>query len=143
MLRSENLDDPMDDDFELPPGIGPHNDRELELMLAGTKPMAMFSDAVRVCDYFPEADFAPHVEAGRISRVEEIIPKEPYPMRYLFYALPGEEWRIEEALVMSRNLCAGTVADHDADSTRMGILLGYKMEDITAFLKQSEKYVRS
>jgi len=24
----------MDDDFELPPGIGPHNDRELELVAA-------------------------------------------------------------------------------------------------------------
>lgn len=133
-LGSENSGDPMDDDFELPPGIGPHNDRELELMLAGTKPMAMFSDAVHVSDYFPEADFAPHVEAGRIIRVEEIIPKEPYDMRYLFYALPGEDWRIEEALVMCRNLCAGTVKDHDADSARIGTLLGYSIEDIEAFL---------
>ncbi|MBR9901947.1 MAG: hemin receptor [Rhodospirillales bacterium] len=124
----------MDDDVELPPGIGPHNDRELELMLAGTKPMAMFSDAVHVSDYFPEADFAPHVETGRIVRVEEIIPRPPHHMRYLLYALPGEEWRIEEALVMVRNLCAGTVKDHDADSARMGALLGYSDEEIEAFM---------
>jgi hypothetical protein len=127
----------MDDEFELPPGIGPHNDRELMLMLAGTKPMAMFSDAAYVSDYFPETDFAPHVKAGRIVRVEEIIPKDPYPMRYLFYALPGEEWRIEEALVMCRNLCAGTVADHDADSARMGALLGYSDEEIEAFMRHT------
>lgn len=133
-LGSENSCDPMDDDFELPPGIGPHNDRELELMLAGTKPMAMFSDAVHVSDYFPEADFAPHVEAGRIVRVEEIIPRPPYDMRYLFFALPGEEWRVEEALVMCRNLCTGTVTDHDADSARMGKLLGYAAGEIEAFL---------
>ena len=137
-LGSENSGDRMDDDVELPPGIGPHNDRELELMLAGTKPMAMFSDAVHVSDYFPEADFAPHVKAGRIIRVEEIIPKEPYDMRYLFYALPGEEWRIEEALVMCRNLCAGTVKDHDADSARMGELLGYSAQDIDHFLSFSQ-----
>ncbi len=129
----------MDDEIDLPPGIGPHNDRELELMLAGTKPMAMFSDAVHVSDYFPEADFAPHVDAGRIIRVEEIIPKEPYDMRYLFYALPGEDWRIEEALVMCRNLCAGTVKVHDADSARMGELLGYSTEEINAFLVHSKR----
>lgn len=129
----------MDDDVELPPGIGPHNDRELELMLAGTKPMTMFSDAVHVSDYFPEADFAPHVEAGRIIRFEEIIPRPPFEMRYLFFALPGEEWRIEEALVMCRNLCAGTVTDHDADSARMGELLGYSAEDIAAFLDHSKR----
>ncbi|BDW95316.1 hypothetical protein MACH10_10010 [Thalassospira tepidiphila] len=128
----------MDDDVELPPGIGPHNDCELKLMLAGTKPMAMFSDAVHVSDYFPEADFAPHVEAGKIIRVEEIIPKEPYDMLYLFYALPDEEWRIEQALVMCRNLCAGTVEDHDADSARMGELLGYAAEDIEVFLQHAQ-----
>ncbi len=138
-LGSENSGDRMDDEIDLPPGIGPHNDRELELMLAGTKPMAMFSDAVHVSDYFPEADFAPHVDAGRIIRVEEIIPKEPYDMRYLFYALPGEDWRIEEALVMCRNLCAGTVKDHDADSARMGELLGYSTEEINAFLVHSKR----
>ncbi|MEQ8392174.1 MAG: hypothetical protein RIB30_14380 [Thalassospira sp.] len=128
----------MDDDFELPPGIGPHNDRELELMLAGTKPMALFSDAVHVSDYFPDADFAPHVETGKIIRVEEIIPDEPYGIRYLFFALPGEEWRIEEALILCRNLRARTVKDHDADSARMGELLGYSREDIETFLAHAK-----
>lgn len=71
--------------------------------------------------------------------MEEIIPKEPYDMRYLFYALPGEDWRIEEALVMCRNLCAGTVKDHDADSARMGELLGYSTEEINAFLVHSKR----
>ncbi|WP_417625338.1 hemin receptor [Paremcibacter congregatus] len=129
----------MDDEFDLPPGIGPHNDRELELMLAGTKPMAMFSDAVHVSDYFPDADFAPHVETGKIIRVEEIIPDEPYDIRYLFFALPGEEWRIEEALILCRNLRARTVKDHDADSARMGELLGYRAEDIEAFIEHSRR----
>lgn len=130
----------MTDDFELPPGIGPHNDRELELMLAGSKPMAMFSDGLHVSDYFPDADFAPHVKAGKIIRVEEIIPHPPHQIRYLFFCLPGEEWRIEEALIMSRNLHAGIVKDHDADSARMGELLGYSVEDINAFLAHSRRH---
>ena len=137
-LGSQNSGDPMDDEVDLPPGIGPHNDRELELMLAGKKPMAMFSDAVHVSAYFPDADFAPHVAAGRIIRIEEIIPRPPYDMRYLFFALPGEEWRIEEALVMCRNLCAGTVKSHDTDSARMGELLGYSAQDIDHFLSFSQ-----
>ena len=119
--------------------IGPHSDRELELMLVGTKPMALFSDAVHVSDYFPDADFAPHVETGKIIRVEEIIPDEPYAMRYRFFALPGEEWRIEEALILCRNLRAGTVKDHGAESARMGELLGYRAEDIEAFIEHSQR----
>jgi len=130
----------MDNDQALPPGIGPHEGRELELMLAGSKPMAMFSDALHVSDYFPDADFDPHVAAGTIIRVEEIIPRPPFEMRYLFFALPGEEWRIEKALVMVRNLCAGTVEDHEADSARMRELLGYSLEDISVFLNHSRHH---
>lgn len=139
LIRSNCESNPLENDFELPPGIGPHNDRELELMLAGTKPMAMFSDAVHVSSYFPEADFAPYVAAGKIIRIEEIIPASPYDARYLFFALPGEEWRIEEALIMCRNLWAGTVKDHDADSARMGEFLGYRTEDIEAFIEHSRQ----
>ncbi len=128
------------DNFEIPPGIGPHNDRELELMLLGTKPMAMFSDAVHVSNYFPDADFAPHVQAGTIIRVNEIIPAKPFDMRYLFFALPGEEWRIEEALTMRKNLWAGTIEDHKANDKRMGELLGYKAGDIQTFLEYSQHY---
>lgn len=130
------------DNFELPPGIGPHNDRELELMLAGTKPMAMFSDAVHVSSYFPEADFAPYVAAGKIIRIEEIIPASPYDARYLFFALPGEEWRIEEALIMCRNLWAGTVKNHDEDSRRMGELLGYSRGEIEEFIEHSRRKIK-
>ncbi|BDW88224.1 hypothetical protein [Thalassospira tepidiphila] len=50
----------MDDEIDLPPGIGPHNDRELELMLAGTKPQAIFpSDAVQRPP--PKAEFTRHL----------------------------------------------------------------------------------
>ena len=48
-----------------PPGVGPHEGKELDLMLAGTKPLALFSDAVEGASSFPEADFVPHVAAGR------------------------------------------------------------------------------
>jgi len=47
------------------PNIGPHDDRELELMLAGRKPLAMFTEVLPLeSGLIPEADFAPHVASG-------------------------------------------------------------------------------
>ncbi|MHC8494422.1 hypothetical protein ACTU44_17160 [Thalassospira sp. SM2505] len=82
----------MDNELTLPPGIGPHEGRELELMLAGSKPMTISSSC------------------------------------------PEKNRRIEEALVMSRNLHGGTVKDHNAGSARVGELLGYSCQEISAFL---------
>lgn len=59
-----------DDEPQAPPGVGPHSLHELELMLAGTKPAAMFGEAVQFRDIIPEDDFAPHVAAGRIIKRE-------------------------------------------------------------------------
>ena len=39
-------------------------------MLAGTKPAAMFGEAIQFRDIIPEDDFAPHVAAGRILKRE-------------------------------------------------------------------------
>src|SRR5690606_29233921 len=55
-----------------PEGVGPHEDRELELMLAGTKPLAMFGDAVGSAQEAPEDAFAPYVADGAIIRREAV-----------------------------------------------------------------------
>ncbi|MEX2642606.1 MAG: hypothetical protein WD270_04090 [Acetobacterales bacterium] len=76
--------------------IGPHEGRELELMLAGRKPLAMFSDARQHRDLFPEDDFAPHVAAGRIIRGERsFLSHGGIDVVCIYYALPGEAWRID------------------------------------------------
>lgn len=59
-----------DDEPQAPPGVGPHELRELELMLAGTKPAAMFGEAVQFRDIIPEDDFAPYVASGRTLKRE-------------------------------------------------------------------------
>jgi hypothetical protein len=58
----------MDDDFELSPGIGPHNDRELELMLAGTKPIAIPSDTIHASANSTRGHLISKFQSKRISR---------------------------------------------------------------------------
>jgi hypothetical protein len=113
-----------------------HTGRELALMLAGTKPLAVFCDeypSLHGVKVIPEKEFEPHVAAGRIVKREEITPPAPdAPVvrghgtgtRRVLYALPHEAWRIEAYLLLWR------VAEKSGWSggfERMeGILLGYE-----------------
>lgn len=63
----------MSDNEELPPEIGPHNEQELDLLLAGEKPLAMFSDVVPASFDWGEKPFDPYVQAGRPVKHEDII----------------------------------------------------------------------
>ena len=80
-----------DDDLPL---LGPHNDRELELMLAGRKPAAMFDEFA--ADLYAD-DFPPHVAAGRILKIARYFPdaNPRHDIRRTVYVLPGEEWRAD------------------------------------------------
>lgn len=83
-----------------------HTNRELELMLAGKKPIAVFSDAYpnRIGSaLYNGQPFEEYVAKGIINRTLKIRRVEkPNPAKNLFavmrdyYTLPGEEWRIEE-----------------------------------------------
>lgn len=126
---------------DLPSGVGPHEGRECKLMLAGLKPLAMFSDAATHCHYFPEAEFAPHVAAGRILKWEETleIPNDNLAIRCLYYALPNEVWRIKAAHALKKALFLGQSRPTEDDEIALGRLLGYSEEDIQAFLCFSRK----
>jgi len=121
---------------KVPAGVGPHEERELELMLKGTKPLAMFSDIIPSAFVFPDADFEPHVTAGRLVQKEFWTKTSDgqHDVRYLFYALPGEEWRIEEAFELCAKGQAADAAEVEADEARMGFLLGYSDAEVQAFL---------
>src|SRR5262245_49363302 len=95
-------------DVEL--GIGPHEDRELALMLAGEKPLAMFSEIVPIeAGLVPDEAFEPHVAAGQIIKrevYEAVLPLTVHHpdarLRRVLYALPDEAWRIEAMLLVCR-----------------------------------------
>jgi hypothetical protein len=112
-----------------------HTNRELELMLAGTKPVAYFYDvspAEPSEEIIPEQAFAPFVMSGTFIRREWLqpLPGPPPPSapeirgtRYVFFALPAEEWRIDELIALKNDASARW---SEAKERREGSLLGYE-----------------
>lgn len=133
-----------DDDFERfdpgspPPGIGPHEGRELDLMLKGEKPLTYFSEPMRSSYELPDAEFEPHVKAGRIVKKDFIedwtIDGRAEQVRFLYYALPNEEWRIDAAIKLTMP-SQRHVTDYDEIDRQLGSLLGYTEEEIDVFLE--------
>lgn len=104
---------------------GPHSKRELELLLAGTKPMARFTTEP---NHRPDdSAFEPYVGDGRLIRT--VIIDGPLERRY--YSLPGEEWRVRLAeAALKFDLGLSTADLHRLD----GFLLGYDKHDVDEFV---------
>lgn len=120
----------------VPPGVGPHNGRELELMLQGDKSMALFAAEPGMdADDIGDAGFAPFVDEGRILKFTQIVPKTSVVERC--YCLPTEEWRCKLSLLISRMCRSGEAFDifTSNDLARLeGALLGYSKEDVEVFV---------
>jgi hypothetical protein len=107
-----------------------HTGRELLLMLAGSKPFAAFSDvhpSNSEYEIIPESYFEQYVKSGRILKFERIEgqnDKTGHPLRYVMYALPGEEWRVN-AYVMVWKL-AHKYGWNEGFERIEGYLLGYE-----------------
>jgi len=138
-----------DEDAPLPPGIGPHEGRELELMLAGTKPLAMFNDDLPEGMEPPEDAFDPHVRAGTLVKREITVPHPnaglgedeqiggaDLSLRYVFFALPDEVWRIDRLIEIQRGFFEENMQTMPALETEIGRLLGYDEADIETFVRR-------
>jgi len=122
--------------------IGPHEGKELELMLAGEKKLAVFSDYVpdegeideRI---IPEETFSPHVKTGQIVRVSRDIPvkvRDGALVRVVCFALPEEEWRAHFYLWLKDQVYRQLMPHHSSYDALIGTLLGYDQKDIDDFL---------
>lgn len=109
-----------------------HTNFELPLMLEGRKPFAILSDGYP-SEWFDEhlAPFEPFVASGQLVRriVDMPLPelKRRHPdvdgVRRVYFALPGEEWRIDEYIASIEN----RTRDWDDELERLqGALLGYE-----------------
>lgn len=124
-------------DDELPRGIGPHEGRELELMLAGKKPLAMFNDDWPEDMEPPEIAFDPYVAKGRFVKAEIFVPEPAFKdgqLRRYYYALPGEEWRIRRMIEIHRGSFERRQPTTPELETETGRLLGYDEADIQVFI---------
>jgi hypothetical protein len=119
----------------------PHEGRELELMLAGKKPLSMFvvDDPDPGLEFFPEEDFDRAISEGKLVKhvVTEWLRDGRGPdcqLRKVFYALPGEEWRIK-AYLLVWEIYLTLVPGWRPDLERViGALLGYERESTEQFL---------
>jgi hypothetical protein len=122
-----------------------HTGRELELMLAGAKPLAWFTFCVdyehdRYLEH--QAEFAPFVQSGQL--IEEIYDEvwafDPRIGRHLttgtvLYALAGEEWRIPAMrLILSVNAARSDSGPNEVVDRVIGRLLGYAEQEVEAYL---------
>jgi hypothetical protein len=86
-----------------------HTNRELEMMLSGEKPFAMFAhervDSFEKADVLANQDFATYVANGTLSEhLRTFQAKGPdgiaLDIDYYFYARQGEEWRVEASVLL-------------------------------------------
>jgi hypothetical protein len=124
--------------------VGPHEDRELELMETGTKPLSMFVEPLDSdFEYFPEGEFDALAERGMlVKRVQMEAITDPNGrenrIRRVLYALPSEAWRID-AILLIQKLYDSLSPGWRPDLERViGRLLGYSESDIEDYIKWME-----
>jgi hypothetical protein len=127
------------DNGDIPDGIGPHEGRELELMLAGAKPLAMFNDDLPPGMEPPEIAFDPYVAEGPFVKQEYVNASQTGAtagLRFYFYALPNEQWRIDRMIEIKRALFEQKVPTTPELETEIGRLLGYDDRDVQIFVER-------
>jgi hypothetical protein len=121
------------------PSIGPHEGKELDLMLAGKKPLALFYAIESETWILPEEQFDRHVAMGKIVKADFLFkPTSPAVpvVKCLLYALPSEMARVPEAVEILRTVFEELTAPTDDQERALGRLLGYTEDDIALFLSQ-------
>ena len=120
-----------------------HTGRELDLMLAGKKPLAMFYEDIGFLpneDIIPEERFLPFVEAGQFVRGEETIEGEFHPrlgrrvqVRYVFFALASEAWRVPAMVLLLKARAQSQIFGSEGFERMECALLGYSKEETDAW----------
>ena len=124
--------------------IGPHEGKELELMLAGKKHLAYFGDAIPADgspiseDIIPEQRFAPYVQNGTLKRFEQQFPwpEQKRTLQHVCFTTPGHEWRAELCFCLHKALFAHNMPVDAAFEFIVGRLLGYSDDDICEIVKK-------
>ena len=104
--------------------VGPHEGRELELMLSGKKPLSMFVEPVGTeFEYFPVSVEPITGPQGKESQIRRVL-----------YAPPQEAWRID-AVLLVQTLYDSLSPGWRPDLERViGLLLGYDRADIERYI---------
>ena len=120
-----------------------HEGKELELMLEGKKPLAMFYDDPDEDQderIVPAEAFDRFVRSGAFMKAERSFELafdrrigRNLRIRYILYCLKGEEWRIE-AMFLALKVRL-TVRGYDEGIDRIvGALLGYSDDEVDSYI---------
>ncbi|BCE00333.1 hypothetical protein [Marinicellulosiphila megalodicopiae] len=111
-----------------------HTNIELELMLEGKKPLAMFGEDISCLpneQIIPEEKFAPYVETGLFVRVEEIVEgifsevlNRPTKIKYVLFAVKDQQWRATMMLQLHKEFQKTKQWNETCEGLE-GFLLGY------------------
>ena len=122
-----------------------HTGRELALMLEGIKPLAVFCAEVGELpdeDLIPEQRFSPYVSSGQFVQGEMIDEgqyhrnlKRNVRLKYVFFALKAEAWRIEAMKLLKRE--SGKSGWSETCERMEGSLLGYTDEENDAHIERA------
>ena len=123
--------------------LGPHEGRELELMLEGKKHLSFFFLETGIeRSVFPEDEFDQHVANGFLVKdecIEEFISRETGKMtsaRNILYATTREAWRIP-AMRMIQDIYHSLGPGWRPDLERVkGSLLGYDRNEVEQFIER-------
>ena len=123
-----------------------HTNRELELMLAGTKPLAMFyalTSELPDEELIPERLFSSVVEEGSIVRKDAVVSdshiregNQYARLKYVFFALNNEDWRIEAMLLLKEQHAKTNLWNETCERIESA-LLGYTDDEIDAWCEKS------
>jgi hypothetical protein len=112
-----------------------HDGHELELMLSGKKPLAMFyenADIPYSDSYIPRDDFKKYVDQeifcnGDLITESFIDPRNGRPVRtrYELYSIKCEEWRIPAITMVLKTMIRTKNRPDEGLDRMIGSLLGY------------------
>ena len=127
-------------------GAANHTNCELELMLSGRKPLAIFyalTSELPNEELIPEEQFAPHVANGKFVRSEAEIHDLPNDgsnqgknIKFVFFATKDEDWRIKAMLLLKEQHAKTNLWNETCERTESA-LLGYTDEEIEAWCKKA------
>ena len=125
-----------------PSFLGPHEGRELELMLAESKHLSSFVEELGIeRETFPERQFDFHVAEGHFVKDIRVVnwisrDEEEISSRSVLYATANEAWRIP-AMRMVEDIYYSMGPGWRPDLERIkGHLLGYDREDVERFIER-------
>ncbi|MCG8283024.1 hemin receptor [Acinetobacter sp. V110_1] len=119
--------------------LGPHEGQELELLLSGKKPIALFYDLL-------PTEFVKHLEQGTLTMLSKDIETSlPVPFSIMLIYKDASLADLNElVLCIEKSIKETQLEDRLALDRRIGQLLGYSAQDIEFYIQHvSNFYARS